>query len=1279
MATLVLGAAGAAVGGSLGGSFIGAGSTVIGRAAGSVVGRAIDQAVLGKGSDVVETEILDRIRITGASEGLPIPRVFGRTRLSGQIIWASQFEEHRSRVGGGKGSASQANQHTYRYSVSLAVALCEGEVRRIGRIWVDGIEVAKDDFNLRLYVGTEDQQPDALLETYFGAGRTPAFRGTAYVVIEDLDLTQFGNRVPQLSFEIIRSVDQPGCPKAPADLIEGVALVPGTGEYALATAPVHYDYGLGEKSSANVNSPQKGTDFINSIRDLVEEFPHLKSVSLIVSWFGNDLRCGTCEIRPCVEQREYDGSSQKWRVADLDRDTARRVPFQGGRPVYGGTPSDESVKEAITYLRGLGIDITFYPFILMDQVQGNGLPDPWGEDEQAVLPWRGRITTALAPGRSGTSDRTSDAAAEVRAFFHGEATGDWRYNRFILHYASLCAEVGGVEAFCVGSEMRSLTQIRGEMDTFPAVTELCNLADRVKALLPNSKVSYAADWSEYFGYHPLDTGNVHFHLDAFWSHNAVDFVGIDNYMPLSDWRDRKDHKDAENRSIYDQDYLRRNVSGGEGYDWYYPSRQHRDAQDRELIADREFGEDWIWRYKDLRNWWENPHHDRIDGARSTTPSSWRPWSKPIRFTEYGCAAIDKGTNQPNKFIDVKSSESATPYYSNGSRDDAMQVAYHQAMIGYWSDETVNPPRSETGGRMVDLSHSFAWAWDARPWPYFPEMSDYWADGLNHACGHWLTGRAMLQPLAAVIAELCASSGLTSIDVSKVRGVLRGYAITNSQSARADLQPLLLAYGIEVAERSGVLHFFSRNEAEIFEVSAEWCVRDNGPVISRHRQARAETFKKVVLSYADDGGNYETKVASASQSEGGSIPISTTELPLVLTPGEAQGIAERFLAEMQNAEETIEFSLPPSRSEVHVGSLVRFDDSEDLWRVDRIQDGLSRKIEAVRTDLSVYNRIDRDEAVRSRTRPQIPLPVDVQVLDLPLLSNDQRPHAPYVAATAKPWPGPIVVTSSIDDSGYKLNSVVDAPSVIGVTLNALPFGSPAMWDNGPELLVRVSDDELASVTLPKFFAGENAVAIGDGRQQGWEIFQFQHARLIQKRVWGLSRRLRGQRGTEHAIRSPWPEGSEVVFLDSALQQLDVPADAIGLDRHYRFGPASSPTDSPEVIHKVVAASGEGLKPYAPVHLRAKKGEGGIDARWVRRSRSSTEGWNAVDAPLAELRERYLVRLETSDGRLLREQTVSEPACHVEYDMGSLPYGQVILKIAQLSDEIGPGYFATAALS
>ena len=90
--------------------------------------------------------------------------------------------------GGGKGGPTQPVTKEFSYSVSLAIALCGGEITRVGRIWVDGDEISPNDLNMRVYVGSADQQPDSLMEATEGVGQVPAYRGTAYVVLEYIQL-----------------------------------------------------------------------------------------------------------------------------------------------------------------------------------------------------------------------------------------------------------------------------------------------------------------------------------------------------------------------------------------------------------------------------------------------------------------------------------------------------------------------------------------------------------------------------------------------------------------------------------------------------------------------------------------------------------------------------------------------------------------------------------------------------------------------------------------------------------------------------------------------------------------------------------------------------------------------------------------------------------------------------------------------------------------------------------------------------------------------------------
>ncbi|NOZ33042.1 MAG: host specificity protein, partial [Alphaproteobacteria bacterium] len=409
MATIVLSAVGMAAGASVGGGILGLSSVVIGRAVGATLGRAIDQRLLGGGSAAVETGQVDRFRLSGASEGAGIAQVYGRMRVAGQVIWASRFRESSTTSGGGKGAPASPKVTEFSYSVSLAIALCEGEITRVGRVWADGQEVARDDLNLRVYVGSDDQMPDPKIEAVEGVGSSPAYRGTAYVVLEDLDLGPFGNRVPQFSFEVMRPEQEDGVTVAtgPANGIRAVALIPGTGEYGLATSPVYFEPVPGQSTAVNINSPSGKTDFATSIEAMDEELPNCGSVSLVVSWFGDDLRCDRATLRPKVEQASVDGKGMPWRVSGLTRST-ELIPKVDGKSIYGGTPTDASVIEAIQKLAARGKDVVFYPFILMDQLAGNGLNDPWsGAGDQPVLPWRvsglTRSTAELIPKVDGKS------------------------------------------------------------------------------------------------------------------------------------------------------------------------------------------------------------------------------------------------------------------------------------------------------------------------------------------------------------------------------------------------------------------------------------------------------------------------------------------------------------------------------------------------------------------------------------------------------------------------------------------------------------------------------------------------------------------------------------------------------------------------------------------------------------------------------------------------------------------------------------------------------------
>ncbi|WP_417472002.1 baseplate multidomain protein megatron [Leisingera sp.] len=1305
MATILLSAAGAAIGGAIGGTVAGLSSAVIGRAVGATFGRMIDERLLGAGSDPVATGKVDRFRLTQASDGAPVAQVFGRMRLAGQVIWASEFLETAttSGGGGGKGRPAQPQVTSYSYSVSLAIALCEGEIAHVARVWADGEEVSPKDLNMTVYTGSLDQLPDPVMEAVEGAGQVPAYRGTAYVVMENLDLSRFGNRVPQFSFDVLRA-EQPGSSTHAQDLgqlVQGVALMPGTGEYTLAADVVQYSGGPGDAKPANQHTSSELSDLKTSLNALEAELPACGAASLIVSWFGGDLRCGTCSLKPKVEHKSAEGSIP-WRISGLDRTAAEAVLTQDGTPLYGGTPADGAVIQSIREMQARGLRVMFYPFILMDQAEGNALPDPWtGAASQPHLPWRGRITLSAAPGQPGSPDGTSAADAEVAAFFGTVTAADftvaegsvtytgpqeWSLSRFILHYAALCAAAGGVEAFCISSEMRALTQIRGAAG-FPAVAALQALAAEARALLgPHTRIGYAADWSEYWGYQSPE-GDRYFHLDPLWADENIDFIGIDNYMPLSDWREGDDHLDAQAGvpAIYDPAYLRSNIEGGEGYDWYYHSPEAEAAQIRTPITDGAHDEPWVWRYKDIRNWWAQEHHERIGGVRQAVPTPWVPQSKPIWFTELGCAAIDKGTNQPNKFLDPKSSESKLPKYSNGQRDDLIQIHYLRAVLGYWGEAANNPVSEVYGGPMLDMANAYVWAWDARPFPAFPSRLEIWNDGENYLRGHWLNGRTGQRTLASVVEEICHRAGLEEIDVSQLYGVVHGQVIADLGDARAALQPLMLRHGFDAVERDGVLRFVMRKgtvaQALTLDQLAEHA--EVGSRLEAARASEAELAGRVRLRFTEWGGDHAVGAVEAVLPDEATHAVSQNALPLALTRAEARQVVARWLAEARISRDTLRFSLPPSLLHLGAGDVVSLplEGGAQSYRIDRVEQAEAQLVEAVRIEPGVYDTADAAEELPHVRAFAAPGPVLPLFLDLPLMRGDEVPEAPHLALTAARWPGSVAVYGSATDENYALEQVIAARQVIGITETPLAAARAGIWDRGEDLQLRLIWGSLESRSLEAVLNGANAAAIGDGTPGNWELFQFREAELIARQTYLLRGRLRGQLGTDALMPDVWPAGSYVVLLDGSAVQLALAPDQRRRARHYRIGPAQRALEDPSYVHEQHSFDGNGLRPYAPVHLRLQGALGGdMVAGWIRRTRIEGDSWDLPDVPLGEELEAYRIRVLRGE-TLLREATVAAPqwtyAAAAQVADGVQP-GDV-LEVAQLSARYGAGPAARRVLA
>ncbi|MEQ7154799.1 baseplate multidomain protein megatron [Brevundimonas aurifodinae] len=1224
MAQVILGGVGGIVGGG------------VGRAIGAALGGVVDRAVVGALSPARQVgPRLETLKLQSTAEGAPMACVFGRARVTGQMIWAARFLEKRNQSGGGKGGPRTID---YAYSLSFAVALCEGPIDGIGRVWADGRPMDLSGATMRVYRGTEDQSPDPLIEAVEGA--TSAYRGTAYVVFEDLPLGPYGDRVPQLSFEVFRRPAGDGL----EERLEGVCLIPGAGEFVLATEAVLRREGLTRTATENMHLGDGRTDLIASLDQLEAQLPNLKRVSLIVGWFGTDLRAGHCEVRPGVERRDKPTEPLIWSVAGLEREQAHLISEVEGKPAYGGTPSDESVRQAVAALKARGWAVTLYPFVFMDVPADNELPDPYGGERQAAYPWRGRVK-----GEDGVG-----ATAEVAAVF--AAPDGWGLRRLALHYAAMAAETG-CDGLLIGSEMRGLTWTRDAGGGYPAVEQYRTLAAECRAVVgPDVSISYAADWSEYAGHRPEDgSGDVIFHLDPLWADEAIDYVGIDWYPPLGDWRAGDGGIDAAAfEGPDDTDYLASQVAGGEGFDWFYASDADRVAQERTPIGDTAHGEDWVFRGKDLKGWWENAHHDRPGGVRSVASTAWVPEMKPVRLTEFGCAAVDRGGNAPNLFQDPKSSESFLPPFSTGARDDRMQRRALEAVLGWFGEPENNPVSAVYEGSMLEAAD--AWCWDARPYPAFPGLAEVWADAGAWRAGHWLNGR--LGGEARFLLEaILRRGGLAEGEfvVGTPDGTVAGYVIDRPMRTRDAVEPLLAAFDMTAAERGGRVALVGAEPVTGALASDDLALGETGDGVRRERSLEARP-QAARVRFIEDGRDYQTGsvvVRSAVETDGGGADL---DLPAVCGPALATALAGRTVGGTDQDRLTV-IPGPLEALRIEVGDRVEVEGEPGIWRVERVA-----------LDEEPQASLVREEPIRAGEEPTPGAPSAgdgvtgapyVVVLDLPPLPGAEEDSRPLVAVAVEPW-RPMAIHLGETAEVLTERGVIATPATVGRLSAPLGAGPVGRWDEVNRVTLELEGGAPVSASADAVLSGANRLAIETGA--GWEIVSFRTATLMPSGDWRLSGLLRGQQGTEKANEAGAGIGARMVVLDETVTRFELGAGERGLPRIARVGPKGTVPGGVGFAEQAVRIDAVHGRPWSPSGLDAQVVGEGLAIAWSPRALIGGDRWDLEPAMSDPLR----FRLRVLDGGVERRVIEVEGA-------------SAIYATAQMAEDFPDGFGPGARLA
>jgi hypothetical protein len=1266
MATLVLQTAGSVIGGLVGGPIGAAVGGVIGSSVGSVIDASlISSSTSGRGGRKISygprLKDLDGISST---EGAAIPRLYGRARLGGQVIWATRLEEEqvqsstrqRSSKGGIGGSKPKASvEVSFRYYANVAIALCEGPVAFVRRVWADGKPLDLTGITMRVHVGDETQPADPLILAKQGASGAPAYRGVAYVVFERLALENFGNRLPQFTFEVVRPVH------GLCRRIRAITVIPGAGEYVYEPGAQSVARSFGASSLPNRTQLTHVTDWHASIDALQALCPNLQHVSLVIAWFGNDLRVGNCTIRPLTEPGSIDGNPYSWSVAGLTRATAGAVSAPNGQPAFGGTPSDGSVLRAIRDLKARGLQVTLYPFLMMDVPPGNVLPDPWtGAATQPVYPWRGRITCDPAPGRAGTAEGTAAAATQVQAFMGNclashftvgvdtvsySGPVEWTLRRLVLHIAALGKAAGGVNAVVIGSELVALTRVRGTGAINPAVQGLKALAAEVRALSgASTKITYGADWTEY-GSEVRSAGqDVRFPLDPLWSDANIDAVAIDWYPPVTDWRDGQAHLDF---AVYDGPHdplmFAERQTSGESFDWYYASDANRIAQIRTAITDGAANKPWVFRAKDLAGWWSNLHYQRVAGAEQGSPTAWVAGSKPVWLLELGCPAVDRGANAPNVFPDPKSSENALPPFSRSMRDDLVQTRVLTAAIDRFDparpgfQAAANPLATLYSGRMVDLSRIYLWTWDARPFPAFPAHAGRWADAENFSTGHWLNGRIEGAPMDDLLSAILTDYGAVAPARISADGFADGYVIDRPMSARAAIEPLGDVFGFDAVVSAGALRFARRSAKPAAALALDdLAVSGDNDRPLRMRAQDSELPTALTLGFTEAEADFRQAAVRAAVASASGERVASAEIAAGLARNQAVHRAEAMLNEARAGRATIEFALPASRLDIEPGDVASVEGRP--YRLRRITDGRVRAIEAVAVEPSIYLGAPRPSRARARPSPAFAGPPLAIVMDLAAASAG-TPVLQRIAVAADPWPGAYTLWRSEDGASFTAVQRIATRATVGETMTLLSAGPLWRWDRAASVEVRLSQGALQSVSPEAALSGANLIAV-EAAGQGWEILSYATADLIAAGRWRLSGLLRGLSGSEPFAAAVKPAGSRVVILDGGVADLAAGTEWLNRTIDYRLSPEGRDHADPMAVAFTATAGSIALKPLPPVRLKARREAGGVRLSWIRRTRFGGDNWELAEVPLNEETEAYAVDV-LSGATLKRRLKVTTP--------------------------------------
>jgi len=564
------------------------------------------------------------------------------------------------------------------------------------------------------------------------------------------------------------------------------------------------------------------------------------------------------------------------------------------------------------------------------------------------------------------------------------------------------------------------------------------------------------------------------------------------------------------------------------------------------------------------------------------------------------------------------------------------------------------------------------------------------------------GAATTVPLSSIVTDIAERAGIASgsINATALTDGVWGFIIDRQMTARAAFEAIAPALWFDAVESDGALKFVHRSASPVATITlddmgADTTGKNNASPLAFVRGSEIELPSEIDLTYYALGGDYQPGVQYARRLIGiESNNVVNVDTGTVMDDTQAAVAAAIILWDTIAGRISFKFSTSYklSTGTVPAGQLEPTDiitiqtaNEAYLARINRkTENGGKIDWECVAC-APVYSQAANGGAITAGQIVSGVISTVAVIMDIPPLRDQDGTGSPnlYVAmyGPGVGWPGGGLFKSSDGGASFIAGITMGTPATVGRATNVLGnWTGGNVFDECSIVTVTVlSGQTLSGTTALGVLNGSNAALIGA------EILQFKNATLVSTNTYQLSGFLRGRFATEagmatHAV------GETFVLLSppAVIAVQSTPTSDIGAPRIYDAVTIGQPL--PTGAEQTITEKGNTLVCFSPVLLNA--GGAGyyndIILTWTRRNRITWQWLDAVDEPMSEAVEQYLVSIFNGP-TVVRTFTVTAATTGTYTlaqqitDFGMAGLTVVTFGVQQISAVTGPGNMAKVTIA